>query len=148
MSSFRHKFRHKHKAPQGGQSKGRSASRSLPPNPPARHHRARWPATTMDKAAAPRASLGTAPSGFRPCPPPSLQDIPAAAHGQRCALPTASACHQFLKIPFGTARTARTPRTAEQPNSQAYSPPPRAAPRRGKDSPGPLGSGKPAPRMA
>ena len=36
----------------------------------------------MDKAAAPRASLGTAPSGFRPCPPLPLQNIPGAARGQ------------------------------------------------------------------
>ena len=36
----------------------------------------------MDKAAAPRASLGTAPAGFRPCPPLPLQNIPAAARGQ------------------------------------------------------------------
>ena len=44
--------------------------------------RALWPIPGMDKAAAPRTSLGTAPAGFRPCPPLPLQNIPAAARGQ------------------------------------------------------------------
>ena len=68
----------------------------------------------MDKAAAPRASLGTAPSGFRPCPPLPLQNIPGAAHGQLLAV-----AHRPRLPPIFKKFLLGHP---GQPNSQAYSP--------------------------
>ena len=68
----------------------------------------------MDKAAAPRSSLGTAPSGVPALPTAFAAKHPRLVRGQRCALPTALTCHQvFKKFLFWTAK---------QPNSQEQPP--------------------------
>ena len=88
----------------------------------------------MDKAAAPRSSLGTAPSGVPALPTAFAAKHPRLVRGQRCALPTASACHQVLKnSSLGQPGTAEQPpyrpRLGRSPTWGAAPPrPPRAAP--------------------
>ena len=66
----------------------------------------------MDKAAAPRSSLGTAPSGVPALPTAFAAKHPRLVRGQRCALPTAFTCYQFFKnSSFGHPDS----QTAEQP---------------------------------
>ena len=66
----------------------------------------------MDKAAAPRASLGTAPSGFRPCPPLPLQNIPGAARGQLRAVAHRPRLPPIFKNSFWDSQDTQDSRTA------------------------------------